>query len=425
MIRAFPQSLFGRNVLLLTVTILVSVSLSFISIYALILNAQLNRFSSIAAELVNTISASAYELPPESRLALLERADASPYLRILPPGVVPEIGEYRENQIQRAFMQRFIDQLDFQTELDWRVGVDQTLWLHLRIGDDFYWVAAESSTTWTPLRWLILIMFVVIGVVTLIGIIATRQISKPLAALKQETDEWSLSSNRKMATVRGPTEVAALANSFQRMAERLRKAETVRAETLAELSHDLRTPLARLRLAVEMMSDSDDLKESATRQVTQIDRLIGQFMDYARGGHTEPTEMFDLSGLVTDVAQQFEIDAEIVANLSLNGQQEFIRRALVNLIENSQKYGAPPIQIKLSKSVSHAVIEVSDQGEGFEGAETQKMLQSFSRGEHVKQISGSGLGLAIVRRVAAAHDGEITFAKVTPTGFQATLSLAL
>ncbi|MEO0956845.1 MAG: hypothetical protein AAFY12_17795, partial [Pseudomonadota bacterium] len=106
MIRAFPQSLFGRNVLLLTVAIVVSVSLSVISIYALILNAQLNRFSSIAAELVNTISAAAYELPPESQIALIEKADANPYLRILSPGVVPEIGEYRENQIQRAFMQR-------------------------------------------------------------------------------------------------------------------------------------------------------------------------------------------------------------------------------------------------------------------------------------------------------------------------------
>ena len=131
-------------------------------------------------------------------------------------------------------------------------------------------------------------MFVVLGVVTTIGIVATRQISKPLAALRQETERWSLGKDWKLANVRGPTEITALAKSFELMAERLQEAESIRDETLAELSHDLRTPLARLRLAVEMMSESDDLKQSASRQVQQIDRLIGQFMDYARGGQAEP-----------------------------------------------------------------------------------------------------------------------------------------
>lgn len=425
MIRIWPKSLFGRNAMLLAATVAMSVVLSFVSIYALILNAQLNRFSSIAAELVNTISAAAYELPPESRVALIEKADASPYLRILSTGVVPEIGEHRENHIQRAFMQRFIDQLDFQTEMDWRVGVDQTLWLHLRIGDDFYWVAAESGTVWTPLRWLIFFICAIVIVVTAFGVIATRQLSLPLNALKRETDRLSLGTDWQMSEVKGPTEIQALSESFKRMTERIQEAETMRAETLAELSHDLRTPLARLRLAVEMMSEQDDLKESATRQVQQIDRLIGQFMDYARGGETESKAVFDLSALVDEVATQFEIEHNIETAISIAGQKEFIRRAIINLIENAQKYGAPPYRITLTQTPSHALIAVMDMGDGFDVSDTEMMLKSFSRGTHSKHISGSGLGLAIVERVAAAHAGIITFSKPDDSGFKAELSLPL
>ena len=425
MTRIWPKSLFGRNAMLLAATVAMSVVLSFVSIYALILNAQLNRFSSIAAELVNTISAAAYELPPESRIALIEKADASPYLRILSTGVVPEIGEHRENHIQRAFMQRFIDQLDFQTEMDWRVGVDQTLWLHLRIGDDFYWVAAESGTVWTPLRWLIFFICAIVIVVTAFGVIATRQLSLPLNALKRETDRLSLGTDWQMSEIKGPTEIQALSESFKRMTERIQEAETMRAETLAELSHDLRTPLARLRLAVEMMSEQDDLKESASRQVQQIDRLIGQFMDYARGGETESKAVFDLSALVDEVATQFEVEHNIETGISITGQKEFIRRAVINLVENAQKYGAPPYRITLTQTPAHALIAVMDMGDGFDVSDTEMMLKSFSRGTHSKHISGSGLGLAIVERVAAAHAGNITFSKPDDSGFKAELSLPL
>ena len=425
MIRMWPKSLFGRNAMLLAVTVVLSVVLSFVSIYALILNAQVNRFSSIAAELVNTISAAAYELPPASRIALIEKADASPYLRILSPGVVPEIGEYRENQIQRAFMQRFIDQLDFQTEMDWRVGVDQTLWLHLRIGDDFYWVAAESGTVWTPLRWLFFFICIIVIVVTAFGIVATRQLSLPLSALKQETDRLSLGTDWQMSEIKGPTEIKALSQSFKRMTERIQAAETMRAETLAELSHDLRTPLARLRLAVEMMSEEDELKDSVSRQVQQIDRMIGQFMDHARGIEYEDKTDFELSSLVLDVANQYSVDADMTDEIRILGQPQSIRRAVINLIENALKYGAQPVQVRLSRSPAYACIEVLDAGKGFDPALAEDMQQSFKRGEHKAHVSGAGLGLSIVRRVVMAHGGHISFSRLEPVGFSAKIRLSI
>ncbi|MEL7547937.1 MAG: ATP-binding protein [Pseudomonadota bacterium] len=425
MSRIWPQSLFGRNALLLATTVILSLSLSLLSIYWLILNSQLDRFSSIAAELVNTLSSAAFEVPPETLQALLDQADASPYLRIMPPGVVPEIGEHRENLIQRRFMQRFIDQLEYQSEMDWRVDGDQSLWLRLRIGDEFYWVAAESSTLWTPLRWFILFVFVITAVVVTIVIIATRHISKPLAALKEETDRLSLSSDWDMTPIKGPTEITSLAKSFSRMTARLKEAETVRAETLAELSHDLRTPLARLRLAVEMMEIDDELKDSANRQVHQIDRLIGQFMDYARNGDAEKPTNFDLVSLVEDVAAEFGVPVEGPIELQLTGQRELIGRAIVNLIENAQKYGVTPVRVVVSKTLSHALVSVEDQGEGFSPERAYKMLEPFARGAHKDRVSGSGLGLAIVNRVATAHRGRIVFEKLEPTGFRAKLFLAL
>ena len=137
MIQTFPQSLFGRNVLLLMVTIVVSISLSLISIYALILNAQLNRLTGIGAELINSLSAASYELEPAAKSALIAELDGNRYLQILPPGVVPEIGDYRENAIEKEFMQRLIEQLEYQNEMDWRIGENRTLWLHCGLAMNF------------------------------------------------------------------------------------------------------------------------------------------------------------------------------------------------------------------------------------------------------------------------------------------------
>jgi len=425
MMPAWPRSLFGRNVLLLAGTTVLSVVLCFVSIYILILNAQINRFASIVAELVNTMSAVALDLEPDDLDRVLSELDDSEYLKILPLGAAPDIGNYRENTIEKVVMQRIIDQLEFQNELDWRIGANRTLWLNLRIGEDFYWVAAESSTNWTPLRWFTFIMCVIVVIVTMIGAVVTRQISKPLAALRSETDRLSLGADWRVTDIQGPTEIKALANSFERMTLRLKKAESIRAETLAELSHDLRTPLARLRLAVEMMKEDGDLKAGAVRQVAQIDRLLDQFMDYARDGQTEPRTEVNLSELATDIAGTFGIDAEVEAGVSLTGQKELIRRALINLVENAQKYGKPPIRLDLHRTPSHAVFEVTDMGSGFDPDDAPDLLKPFNRGRHDAQIAGSGLGLTIVQRVAATYRGEITFARVHPARFVARLTLAL
>ena len=421
----WPRSLFGRNILLLAATVVLSVFLSFISAYALILNAQINRMTAIGAEFINTISSASFELGPKAKNALFAELDDSQYLQILPLGVAPEIGDYRENAAEKMFMQRIIDQLEYQDVMDWRIGENRTLWLRLLIGDEYYWTGVKSDTTWTPLRWLFFIMIVVIVVVTTIGVIATRQISRPLAALKQETDRLALGSDWDMAPIKGPIEIVDLANSFKRMAERLQEAETIRAETLAELSHDLRTPLARLRLSVEMMKNEDDLKASAARQVEQIDRLIDQFMDYARNAQTEGKTVFSLSELADEIAEQFGVDADVRAGISLAGQKEFIRRAIINLIENSQKYGVPPVRLRLYKTPTHAVVEVTDMGAGFDPDDASEMLRPFKRGQHEAQIAGSGLGLTIAHRAAAVNRGEIAFTRLDPKGFAAKLSFAL
>lgn len=423
--RFWPQSLFGRNVVVLAGTTALSVILSFVSVYVLLLNAQMDRLTSIGADLVNTISAAALELEPDARDALLSELDDSEFLQVKPPGVIPEIGDYRENAAEIAVMQRIIDRLDYQSEMDWRIGENRTIWINLRIGDEFYWVAAESPTNWTPIRWLVLFICIITVVVIAIGVLATRQIAKPLAALEQETDKLSLGSDWQLTEINGPTEITALAKSFERMTHRLKHAESIRAETLAELSHDLRTPLARLRLAVEMMKDDDELKSSAVRQVVQIDSLIEQFMDYARNGRTAEAAAFNLSELVVEVANEFGVTVEFEANIQLCGHAELVRRAIMNLLENALKYGAPPVHLCLRRTASHAVIEVTDGGCGFDPDDASDMLKPFKRGTHDVHIAGAGLGLAIAARVAAQHNGSLSFEQSDPEGFTAALMLSM
>jgi len=133
----------------------------------------------------------------------------------------------------------------------------------------------------------------------------------------------------------------------------------------------------------------------------------------------------NLSALVRDTADQFSVDSDVHPGITLTGQSDLIRRAIVNLVENASKYGAPPVHICLSRAGTHAVIEVSDGGSGFDPATAGDMLKPFRRGEHGAQIAGSGLGLTIVDRAAASHKGEVFFQRRGPTGFVATLTLRL
>jgi two-component system, OmpR family, osmolarity sensor histidine kinase EnvZ len=202
-----------------------------------------------------------------------------------------------------------------------------------------------------------------------------------------------------------------VAAAFNRMAGDLQTMERERAMVLAGISHDLRTPLSRLRLALEMTSESENT-EGMIADIEEIDAVIGQFLDFARG-ENEAKAAGDPAEVAAEVAEHY---TRIGSNVTLSArsvpQVRFarmaVRRAITNLVDNALRYAGEPIEIRTAPCAGGAVIEVLDRGPGIPEAEAERLKRPFTRLDSARSgRGGSGLGLAIVERVARAHGGTL------------------
>jgi two-component system osmolarity sensor histidine kinase EnvZ len=193
---------------------------------------------------------------------------------------------------------------------------------------------------------------------------------------------------------------------------------------LAGISHDLRTPLARMQLEVEMANLPNDAREGIQSDIGQMDAIIGQFLDYAKPTEASSFTNVDLSELLSDTAREAErlpdvrIHTEIAANAHAMGNPTDLKRVINNLIENARRYGRTPgaehteIDIKCSLKGMHTsrrvIIEVQDHGAGVPDDQIEQLLKPFTRLDTARgQANGAGLGLAIVDRVVLRHGAEL------------------
>jgi two-component system osmolarity sensor histidine kinase EnvZ len=207
------------------------------------------------------------------------------------------------------------------------------------------------------------------------------------------------------------------------MARDLESMERERAMVLAGISHDLRTPLSRMRLALEMGGDFDAM----VADIEEIDSIIGQFLDFARGV-SEEKQPHDLGALLDELAAHYtRLGKTILLQKEETGRLRFarmaLRRALGNLVDNALRYAGEPVEIELKKGATGVVIEVRDRGPGIPAGETERLKRPFTRLEAARSGRGAGLGLAIVERVARAHGGGLELLPREGGGLVARLAL--
>jgi two-component system osmolarity sensor histidine kinase EnvZ len=208
------------------------------------------------------------------------------------------------------------------------------------------------------------------------------------------------------------------------MARDLESMERERAMVLAGISHDLRTPLSRMRLSLEMSGAESGAAGAMVADIDEMDAIIGQFLDFARGVNEQKTRQ-DLLALAEEVAEHYRRLGKDVSVEGEGAQLPFartaVRRALSNLIDNALRYGKEPIEVRVSKNV----IEVSDRGPGIPASEVERLKRPFTRLQSARSgPAGAGLGLAIVERVARAHGGSLELAAREGGGLVARLVLA-
>ncbi|EPK3662238.1 ATP-binding protein [Acinetobacter baumannii] len=262
----------------------------------------------------------------------------------------------------------------------------------------------------------------------IIILILVRQMNRPLRRLQNAANEYSKSGTAPyLDTNHGPLEIRQVNQAFTRMVYTLEQTERERRIMLAGISHDLRTPLTRIRLTAEMLPD-EFLREGLVYDVDDMDAILNQFISYMRDGSDEELKDTNINILLQELVVQFKPldirfnmqDVPIIPARSLS-----LKRLIANLINNAKRYGAEPIELSAKVENEHILITVADHGEGIPEDQIEELMQPFVRGNSARTIQGSGLGLAIVKRIVDIHQGEIQIHNREQGGLEVIISLPI
>ncbi|MCE9642622.1 MAG: HAMP domain-containing protein, partial [Betaproteobacteria bacterium] len=290
------------------------------------------------------------------------------------------------------------------------------VWVNFNIDDLEYWVRLprERIERTEQLRWIgwgvLILLLSVIGAFLIVA-----RINRPLRELTRAAAAIGRGETPPPVVETGPAEVRTLSRAFNEMATDLQRADTDRALLLAGVSHDLRTPLSRIRLGVEMLDDKTDasLREGMVQDVEDIDAVITQFLDFARiAAEQSNLAELDLNELVHAVSERYQRQGKhVIARPGtvplLKLQPLAIQRLLTNLIDNALRHGGDAVEIETASDRAGVRLSVLDRGPGIPAADAERMLQPFTRLNEARSTPGSGLGLAIVDRIAKMHGGSV------------------
>lgn len=284
-----------------------------------------------------------------------------------------------------------------------------------------------------PTAALLLVLSTTIALILLTSVILARRISQPLAKLSAAAERVGQGNTPETLPESGPDELASLARTFNHMALQVQELLANRTTLLAGISHDLRTPLARMRLAVEMLPRDADPKLIGRLQhdLEEMNRLIGEFIELSRGLEKEAAQQTDLTLLLQELANDARNGG---AQVEWQGQASCVRsvgpmalrRILANLIGNAARYGAGlPIAIECECEKETTLIRVLDRGPGIPPDQVESVFRPFFRLESSRSnaTGGSGLGLAIARQLADANGWKIELLPRQGGGTEARLTL--
>ncbi|MNK73829.1 Osmolarity sensor protein EnvZ [compost metagenome] len=311
------------------------------------------------------------------------------------------------------------------TRFSARVNGVAGFWVSFKIDDDEYWLMLDRERLrgLTGFQWLGWASLV--SLLSLLGAaIISSLINLPLSRLTAAARDIAKGKQPAPLPEKGPIEIIEANRSFNQMVDDLKQVESDRAVILAGISHDLRTPLARMQLEVEMANLSDEAREGIQSDIGQMDAIIGQFLDYAKPTETSSFTDVDLSGLLGDMTREamrlpdVKINATIADGAHAMGNPTDLRRVLNNLIENARRYGKTPgsdvteidiaCHVRTSHGAKKVIIEVQDHGTGVPAEKIEQLMKPFTRLDTARgQANGAGLGLAIVDRVLLRHGAEL------------------
>ena len=259
-----------------------------------------------------------------------------------------------------------------------------------------------------------------------IAIIFLKNQTRPIIRLAEASEKFGKGEDLKEFRPSGALEIRKAGLEFEKMRKRIIRHLNQRSEMLSGISHDLRTPLTRIKLQLAMIKDKT-LSEKLSSDVDEMEKMLNEYLQFASTGAKEKTEMFDLSELVQNLIKKYE-NPNIIQNFKneiyYNGRKNLISRCINNLIENSLKYGKK-IEVKIEKNQDNIMISISDDGPGSPENEYENILKPFYKIDKSRSETKSsvGLGLSIASDIVRSHGGDIKFSKSKYSGLEVSIFL--
>ena len=430
----FPRTLLWRSVLLIALLLVVA-HLAWLQIFRV--SEREPRARQVAQQIVSVVHltrAALITADPAKRLALLQdlSQDEGIQVHLGHPG--ERIAPLPDRPFLRLVESEIRRQLGPDTQLATSRGEVRGAWVSFSIDGDEYWVFMPRSRLERadPLRW-VGWGVLVLALALLGAFLIVSRINRPLRELIGAAAEIGRGRTPPPVAETGPSEIKTLAHAFNRMAADLKRLDDERALLLAGVSHDLRTPLSRIRLGLEMMDGQSDssLRSGMVQDIEDIDAAIGQFLDFARitaGEGVVPDG--DLNAIARELCDRYvrsgkPVAARFATLPPLPLRPLAIQRLIANMVDNALHHGGTAVEVTTGVENGRAVIEVLDRGPGIPPGETEHMLQPFTRLDAARSSAGSGLGLAIVERIARMHGGSVQLLPREGGGLRVRVELPL
>lgn len=279
-----------------------------------------------------------------------------------------------------------------------------------------------------PYRLLLSLAILLVAVIAL-TLVAVRWVTRPLKTLAEAAETLGEDIDRPPLDEAGPLEVGRAARAFNTMQQRLAKFIHDRTRILAAMSHDLKTPITRLRLRSELLDDPE-LRAKFVNDLEEMESMVGATLDFMRGlDNQEPAQALDVMALLESLEEDArevggKVSVEGSAHGPYRGHPQALKRCLGNLIENAVKYGKSAT-VKVKDAADRIEISIQDEGPGIPEDDLEQVFEPFHRIERSRSRStgGTGLGLGIARNIARAHGGELVLHNLAAGGLEAVLTL--
>lgn len=425
--KLLPRSLFARTALTLALVFIVFQAAAFWVVTRTLILPVAERSADDLAGLIVLSAQTWAELPPETRAAFERELARRHGLRLttVDVGATADAPRFAfRSQIEAALSARLGDAVALR-------GVPGTdaAWIDIPVGGH------DLRAGFFPQRYAVkppLAALAVIALGTFLSLLTAvflvRRVTVPLARAVEATRQVGAGELPEPLPETGPAELAELARRFNAMAAEVRSLLDNRTTLLAGISHDLRTPMTRLQLNLELLRD--DPKPArivrALADLADMNRLIAGYLELARTTQPQQKSRFDLAGLLEEVATDAGLEWPATAPCEVEAGRLALRQIVVNLVQNAQRYGGgTPVEVVLECGKERARVIVRDAGAGIPEEELEKVFRPFYRLEASRSqaTGGTGLGLAIVRQLAEANGYRITLANRPTGGLEAVLDV--